>query len=49
MVLTAEADDHDVRPESIAGLGDEGAIRPRLTIRGTRIGSLQSILAELCR
>jgi hypothetical protein len=47
MVLTAEADDHDVRAESIIGLGDEGAIRPRLTIRGTRIASLQLILAAL--
>ena len=33
IVLTSEAVDQDVRPESITGFGDDGAIRPRLTIR----------------
>lgn len=40
IVLTAEADDQDVRPESMMGLGDEGAIRPRLTIRAGRMDLL---------
>lgn len=47
ILLTIDAEDQDVRPESIIGLGDEGAIRPRLTIRGGLIGCCFTILIRL--
>jgi len=43
IVLTDEADEKEVRPESIQGLGDVGAIRPRLTILVTLICYLQFV------
>ena len=50
MVLTIDADDQEFRPESMRGFGDEGATRPRLTIRSIRIRNLQSgMLPASCR